>query len=228
MQSIDGVILNVNDKIAVEEARFAVQELSKLSDSRIYTTLTLDKIISAEQKDGIFHDNVVLQLELASPYFKSGKPTEKYEMIVMTHKEDKVKTLAIDEFPVMNEDAIERFWIEKVEEKRIQREKSFRKLELEALYASDLDNIDNADNIDIKLALDKLNSQDFVSDLRTTQSLDILSRLPEALHPEEAALASLSLNELFDITVSARRATDFQKHRAQQIIDSVFRESYVR
>jgi hypothetical protein len=66
------------------------------------------------QQEGIFHHNVVMDLELASPYFKSGKEVERFQMIVMTHKEDGVRSLAIDEFPLMSEAAIERFWIEKV------------------------------------------------------------------------------------------------------------------
>lgn len=34
----------------------------------------------------MFHDNIILQLEIASPYFKSKKPSEVYEVFVMRHK----------------------------------------------------------------------------------------------------------------------------------------------
>lgn len=67
-------------------------------------------------------------MELDSPFFESGKPTERVSVIVMEEKvhfplgalvvdkpqEDGVKSIAIDEFPRMSEDAIEEFWIKKV------------------------------------------------------------------------------------------------------------------
>ena len=37
-------------------------------------------------QDGIFHDNIILQLEIASPHFKSKKSVETFEVFVMRHK----------------------------------------------------------------------------------------------------------------------------------------------
>lgn len=130
---IGSVVLEVNSAKVVKAAEFAVQELSKLSDSGIYETLELSKVLSADEIDGLFHINILLHLELRSPYFASHNLLEKYHMIVMRHKEDNITTLAIDDFPVMDEDAIEEFYIKRVEYRRKMREKAFEELELDAI-----------------------------------------------------------------------------------------------
>ena len=129
----DRVRLNVEDADVVSEAIFALEELKKLSDSTIYDTLSLMNILSAVGEDGIFHDNIILEIELSSPHFKSGLPSEVYEVFVMTHKEDSVKSFAIDDFPVMRDSAIEEYTNRNVALKRNKSEESFRRLELEAL-----------------------------------------------------------------------------------------------
>ena len=120
--------LNVNDIKAIKAAEFALIELTRLSDTGIYESLNLKHIHSAIEEDGIFHYNVILSLELYSPYFKSGLDTEVFSIVVMTHKHDHVQSFAIDEFPQMNEYAIEEYYIAKVELKRKQREEAFRRL----------------------------------------------------------------------------------------------------
>lgn len=120
--------LNVNDMKAIKGAEFALDELARISDSGIYKSLSLSRILFAMEEDGIFHKNIILNLELACPYFKSGLDVEVFSMVVMEHKQDHVKSFAIDEFPQMSEDAIEQFYIEKIELKRKQREESFRRL----------------------------------------------------------------------------------------------------
>jgi hypothetical protein len=44
-----------------------------------------------------------MTIELSSPYFVSGNNTEDFEIIVMQHKKDNTKSIAIDEFPNMDE-----------------------------------------------------------------------------------------------------------------------------
>ena len=127
------IALDVNDASSVSAAMFAIKELSKLSDSGIYETLELNKIVKAEKEDGIFHVNTYLDMEIRSSYYKSGNDVERFKIIVMDHKLDHVKSFAIDEFPSMDESAIEQFWIKKVELKRKQREEAYRRLEVEAL-----------------------------------------------------------------------------------------------
>jgi hypothetical protein len=129
----NAIVLDVESLKVVKAADFAVHELSKLSDSNIYETLELSQILSADEVDGLFHKNILLHLELKSPHFASRKLVENFHMIVMRHKEDNVTTLAIDEFPIMDEDAIEEFYIRKIEERRKLRDQAFDELELEAM-----------------------------------------------------------------------------------------------
>jgi hypothetical protein len=138
--------LDSNGHEAIQAAEFSVRELSKLSDSGIYTSLSLSSILSAKYNEGIFHNNIILELELASPHFKSGYSVERFHVVVMKHKDDGVTSFAIDEFPVMDEDSIEEYYIKKVEEKRRRREESFRRLELEAYLSNKDDYVSAGEN----------------------------------------------------------------------------------
>lgn len=124
----DRVAIDVHSAKAMKAAEFALSELSKLSDSGVYQSLSLHEVTKAEEEVGIFHYNTILSLKFHSPYFKSGEEVETFHMVVMEHKTDHVKSFAIDEFPVMDEDAIEKYWIQKVELKRRQREEAYRRL----------------------------------------------------------------------------------------------------
>lgn len=124
---------DVSSPEIVAAAELAVVELTKLSDSGVYETLSLSKIKFASEQSGVFHFNTFLDLELESKHFKSGKPTEAFEMMIMRHYEDGTHSFAIDEFPEMNEDTIEEYWIRKVERQRTLREATFKAMELEAL-----------------------------------------------------------------------------------------------
>ncbi|OQR99243.1 hypothetical protein ACHHYP_07154 [Achlya hypogyna] len=116
----------VTDPAIVHAAEFAVTELRRLSDTGIYTTLSLHEIKSGATQEGDFHYNTYLTLELASPHFKSGQPVEPYEIVVMESLDaDRRKSFAIDNFPEMDDDAIEAFWIEMVEHRRQQRREIF-------------------------------------------------------------------------------------------------------
>ena len=127
--SIEATYLSTDSPKAVKDAEYAVNELKKLSDSRIYETLSISKITAAEEEDGIYHVNTLLTLELASSHFKSGLPLETFHMVVMRNKIDQSMSFAIDEFPEMDEQSIEKFWIKKVKERRSQRESLFRHIE---------------------------------------------------------------------------------------------------
>lgn len=218
-------------------AAFAVEELKKLSDSRVYSTLTLSKIISAYQEEGIFHDNTIMKLELESPFYKSGNTTEVFEIIVMNHKEDGTKSLAIDEFPVMHEYAVEEFWIRKVKEKNIAREQSFRRLELESLLMEvpeeedeEWDMYKMPQNLERKAAMDKesvsslleLLDTSALKELRLQNSAKFQKQLKEGsiYLTVERALAKLPLQSLYEITVDPTETfTDFQVYRALQLVD---------
>mmetsp|Transcript_44589 Transcript_44589/g.100704 ORF Transcript_44589/g.100704 Transcript_44589/m.100704 type:complete len:244 (-) Transcript_44589:204-935(-) len=122
----------VDDPDILKSASYALGELKLLSDSGVYNTISLSKIVEAKTEYGVFHHNTYLTLELASPEFASGEKVESFRLMVMRHFEDDTLSFAIDEFPEMNEDAIERYWIEKVERNRRLREEAFQALELEA------------------------------------------------------------------------------------------------
>ncbi len=123
-----------------EDAEFALNELAKLSDSEIYSTLSLINILSSKEEEGIYHYNHIIDVELKSPYFKSGQDTEKFTFILMKNKFDDSVSFAIDEFPVMDETAIEKFWIDKVKHKRSQKDEIFRRLEVEYSIDDEEDN----------------------------------------------------------------------------------------
>ena len=50
------VTASVHAPAVVEAAEFVVDELSKLSDSGVYETLTLAQIVSAQTQRGVFHE----------------------------------------------------------------------------------------------------------------------------------------------------------------------------
>ena len=75
----DQVALSPSDPSVLANATYALNELIKISDSGVYSSLRLGKITSAIIDDGMFHDNMILNVQLESPYFKSGRsPIESY------------------------------------------------------------------------------------------------------------------------------------------------------
>lgn len=123
---VSGIKLDVRSDSVREKAKWAVNELQQLSDSGIYHSLQLESILEAEEEDGLYHVNTIMKLELSSPHFASGQAVEVYEMIVMKHYEEDYSTIAIDQFPEMDEDTIEEYYIRKVEQKRKDRDAAFK------------------------------------------------------------------------------------------------------
>ena len=206
----------------ITEATFALEELTKLSETRIYDTLTLTKVKSAYRQEGIFHYNTVMTIELSSPYFVSGNATEDFEVIVMRHKEDDVRSIAIDEFPSMDEKVSRQFLQKKIIEKRKEREVSFRKLELQALLFDDfyLDDKqhDYAVLDDIPSLLESLDTPS-LKDLRKRNSEALQRRLQGQQLKEERELGSLSLSKLYHISIKNDEASDFQIERSVKLLD---------
>jgi len=230
----DFEIIPTNSVKAIKAAEYAVQELSKLSDSGIYESLRLKTITHCSLNDGIFHYNTLLTLQLESPYFKSGKASEEFKMIVMLHKEDKVMTLAIDEFPVMDEDVIEEYYIRKIERKRREREEAFRRLEVESYLDRDygrgsesrfvIDNVISADSLKnghttIQDLLQALDTQDLLEGRMKNSEHNIQHRLGDEQLQEERQLVRYSLKELYEVVTEQVIATDYQRFRARSLLD---------
>ena len=222
--------LNVNDPFVLNETTFALEELRKLSDSTIYSTLELTQIVSAAKENGIFHDNTILELELSSPYFRSKKLFERFHVFVMTHKEDNVKSFAINEFPVMNEDAIETFHITKVEQKKMEREEYFRLLEIESMsntVKAALGGNDSSAPLSANDFFHMVEAKEAAASLGTLSvrkkcTEDIQQQLSGEYLEQELQLARLSLRDIYEITLGKRsEATDFQLYRAQKMLDVV-------
>jgi hypothetical protein len=210
-----------NDSI-MKEARYALEELIKLSETRIYETLELKRIKSAYKQEGIFHYNTIMTIELSSPYFVSGNQTEDFEIILMHHKEDNIKSIAIDEFPNMDEKVARQFLQKKIIEKRKEREVSFRKLELQALLFDNFyldDNNRDYDKLkDIPSLLESLDNQS-LKDLRKKNSISLQKRLRGQQLLEEQEIISLSLSSLYQISIKEKVASDYQIERAIKLLD---------
>lgn len=103
-----------------------------MSDSGIFKTLGLQKIINATFQPAVFHNNTIMYVEFTSPALLDGDPYSTHIIVVMTDLEDGVRSLAIDEFPIMEPDAIEEAWKQKVMLGREARAIELRKLDWEA------------------------------------------------------------------------------------------------
>jgi len=109
-----------------------LNELKPLSDSGIYDTLELGRILEASEQAGIFHHNIFLTVELKSPYLAGGLENSVHDVIVMKDQGDGVRSFAIDEFPVMDPAQVETFWRRRVDQEMVEREAILDELEREA------------------------------------------------------------------------------------------------
>jgi hypothetical protein len=200
-----------SDMVIENECSFILRELRKLSDSTVYSTLQISKVHSSVRENGIFHDNLIMEVELTSPFFKSGLERENFTVVVMTNKADRVKSLAIDEFPVMRDVSIESFYNEKVERKRRERERSLRWLDIEASNAAfgripkDKPRINHSVSSVDSLVLNTLGlleDLDSVVEIRRVISDRIRPQLPSELLDEEEALSQMTLRQLYMATVN--------------------------
>ena len=71
-----------------EAAAFAITHLRTLSDSGVYTSLSLKSIISSVESEGRFYDITSMVLDIESPYFASGRESEEFEVIIMEGYEE--------------------------------------------------------------------------------------------------------------------------------------------
>ena len=225
--------LDVASDLVKEVSLYALVELQKLSESRIYNTLSIDKIIKADQQDGIYHTNYILTIDLKSEHFDSDLETERYEFIVMKHLEDNVTSFAVNEFPKMKENKIEEFYIEKVKEKIIEKENTIIRLRIENVFfdrnlPEDITDVYDYDkNSKIKEELDKKSVPQLLAEIdtpqlqssRTANSNRFIRRLVGDLAARERIIGSKSLADLYAIVVGGGAVDDFERYRAQRLMD---------
>ncbi|KAE8892384.1 hypothetical protein PF005_g12737 [Phytophthora fragariae] len=170
-----------NDPVIADAANFALDQLRGLSDSGIYKTLSLAKVHAAATELGDFHYVIHLQMALASPYFRSKREVEDFEMMVLESKprvEERAsgkynvtRSIAIDEFPEMDEDVIERFWVKMVEERRQRRRELFDKWEREGESVKEEEGLQTESNV-------KDEEQTIVEKVTKTLTIDELQAMP--------------------------------------------------
>jgi hypothetical protein len=230
--NLEMVSLDVNEPKVVQAAEFALKELARLSDSKIYDSLSIAKIQKAYSTEGFWHDNIVISLDLASPYYKSGLDSEEFSVVVMTHKDDGARSFAIDEFPVMDADAIERYTNIRIDASRANREEAFRRLELESLMDDENDQklavlrnkynegLQNKEK-NVEQLLEAMDNEELLAG-RVADSRKMQKRIHRSMKKEEQTLSQLSLKELYQISTKHREGTDYQIERSQKILDDFF------
>uniref|UniRef100_H3GIP2 Uncharacterized protein n=1 Tax=Phytophthora ramorum TaxID=164328 RepID=H3GIP2_PHYRM len=191
-----------SDPVISDAANFALDQLRALSDSGIYTTLSLAKIHAA-----------ATEVALASPYFRSKREVEDFEMMVLESKprvEERAKggfnatrSIAIDEFPEMDEDAIERFWVQMVEERRQRRHELFEKWEREEVGEDEGENAQPIEAVEsdqlesmeksTQAAVEKVTKTLTIDELQVmpAKQLRQLLATPESTAPLRAAISAI-------------------------------------
>ncbi len=110
-------------------ATVAMGQLKQLSQSGIYESLVLDRLIDASSTEGGYFDHVRLKCQVSSPYLE--KP-EVLEATVMHDKDTgEARSVAFDTFPEFRQDDIELLNKKRVLLKIEQREKLFQSMEQE-------------------------------------------------------------------------------------------------
>lgn len=125
------------DTEPIDLALYVLHSVQDMNESGIYNEgLTLHSILWTEKIRGRFHDNTIMEVEFASPYFHSGSETESFNVVVMEyfaeesinkeqnqfssktnddHKSSRRRRgFAIDRFPKLKEDEIKKTRISKI------------------------------------------------------------------------------------------------------------------
>jgi hypothetical protein len=162
-------------------------------------------LVAAWLQLGDFHYVIHLQVALASPHFRSKQDVEDFELMVLESKPrveerasgkfNATRSFAIDEFPEMDEAAIEAFWVKMVEERRRRRRELFDKWEREAQdEAQRVGNAQAASTGDAgPPAAEKVRKTLTIDELQAmpTKQLRQLLATPESTAPLRAAISAI-------------------------------------
>jgi hypothetical protein len=118
-------------QVSAEGSRMRALALSGSFSPSLLLTFSFSPL-----QDGIFHYNTHVTVKLSSPHLLDGAASSTHRLLIMIDKEDRTRSFAIDAFPMMEPDAIEEFWMRKVDAHRARREIEFRKLAWEAKQAA--------------------------------------------------------------------------------------------
>lgn len=131
------VELDVDSEHVLSAAAAVLKHLQGMSDSGVFETLTLQRVLFAASHVGVYHNNTMMRIELASPALVDERGVSEHEVVLMTDLDPPHdRAFTIDEFPLMKEEAVEEHWRAKVMRSREARERAFALLEEEAQQAS--------------------------------------------------------------------------------------------
>lgn len=86
---------------------------------------------SASRSKGIYHDILNFTCVLDSPHMVHR--SSEYTLLLMTALDDGRKSIAIDNYPLMKEEAIQHFLEAKIQRARLRREKAWEELSRSAM-----------------------------------------------------------------------------------------------
>ncbi|KAJ8544367.1 hypothetical protein ON010_g11902 [Phytophthora cinnamomi] len=208
--------------------QFAVDQLRGLSDSGIYETLSLAKVHAAATELGDFHYVIHLQVALSSPHFRSKRDVEDFEMMVLESKPrveerasgtyNATRSIAIDEFPEMDEDAIESFWVKMVEGRRQRRRELFEKWEREAGVSDEQQaEVENKEQT-TEGPVEKVTKTLTIDELQAmpAKQLRQLLTTPESTAPLRAAISAI-LDERLTLLEQREETMYAQKNQQPQL-----------
>ena len=195
--------VSTDDKRVVQAAEFAVKELQSLSDSGVYKSLSLRRILSATEQTGVYHNILTLNIELSSAHFDSGSSSETFDVIVLKSLEDGLWSFAINEFPRMKDHAIEEYWIQMVEMHRQLRESKFLELEEKGLLDEALKDMAGAD--------------------KSSKSIDLNAERMKFKQMDTATLEEL---ERSDDDQTTAKMYNYQKYLVSKELDLRWKDTY--
>lgn len=172
----------------------------------------------------MFHDNVFVDLELASPHFASRNETEVFEALWMQRFQDRSRSFAIDRFPEMDDDAIEAYQIQSIEKRRSARDVAFANLELD--YCAE-DGCDPRRGTESEGSYLERTSSELLEELKDASAFPDRRRraqdILEARHAEDKLkhLVDLNARTTYELDAIAHNDDEFAIRRAlaKQILD---------